>query len=66
MYKINTYFTTLYLRYHNVCNDTTSQQRCVNVVYETTLRQLRCNAVVTLAGYNIGYKSNEHTTLSCD
>ena len=26
-----------------LCNDTTSQQRCVNVVYYTTLPQLRCN-----------------------
>ena len=26
----------------------TSQQRCVNFVYETTLPQLRCNVVVTL------------------
>ena len=31
-----------------LCNDTTSQQRCVNVAYDTTLPQLRCNVVVTL------------------
>ena len=31
-----------------LCNDTTSQQRCVKVVCETTLPQLRSNVVVTL------------------
>ena len=31
-----------------LCIDTTPQQRCVNVVYDTTLPQLRCNVVVAL------------------
>ena len=38
MYKINTYYKI----------DTAYQQRCVNVVYDTTLPQLRCHVVVTL------------------
>ena len=38
------YVVTTYI----VCNDTTSQQHCVNVVYDTTLPQRRCTVVVTL------------------
>ena len=51
--EINVYVQNKYL-FHNIyvvttlCNDTTSQQRCVNLVYDTTLPQLRCNVVVTL------------------
>ena len=40
MHTINPYFTTL-SRY-------VMTQRCVNVVYDTTIPQLRCNVVVIL------------------
>ena len=52
MYNINTYFTALYLRCHNVMQlhniSATLCERCIRFVYDTTLPQLRCKVVVTL------------------